>query len=144
MSIAAAYWSIFVTGLMPNNLFNNWCIHESSTVYLKLLRYKLVTMFKEKKKANKKQSMIICNYAALKGGQHFCCIWKHFLCTCTTKNSVTPVRSHSVHSLTSSHWFSGHFRWPTVKVNAFMFCFFTPSDFNIAKYYLTKFFAATV
>lgn len=40
------------------DLFNNWCIHESSTVYLKLLRYKLVTMLKKKEK--EKKGMIIC------------------------------------------------------------------------------------
>lgn len=103
---------------MPNNLFNNWCIHESSTVYLKLLRYKLVTMFKEKKK--KYDHLQLCCF---KRGTAFLLYIETFLCTCTTKNSVTPVRSHLVHRLTSSHQFSGHFRRPTVKVNAFIFFF---------------------
>lgn len=44
---------------------------------MKLLRYKLVTMLKKKKRYD--HLLYVCKYAALKGGQqHLCCILKHF------------------------------------------------------------------
>lgn len=124
---------------MPNNLFNNWCIHESSTVYLKLLRYKLVTMFKEEKN----KSMIICNDAAWKGGQNFCCIWKHF-CVLVRRKTVlhlyAAIQCIAWRPPINSLGTSGDLQSKSTHSWFFVFRFFTPSDFNIAKYYLTKVF----
>lgn len=144
MSIAAAYWSIFVTGLMPNNLFNNWCIHESSTVYLKLLRYKLVTMFKEKKNKNKVWSFAMM---LLEKEDSILVVYENiFFCVLVRReNSVT----HLYAAIQRIAWRPpinslGHFRWPTVKVKR-VHVFFHTWRFQHCKVLPYKtFFAATV